>query len=129
MSVNPIEGVKNVVEVKRVAPVEKTNVRNVTNETQADEKSFSQSKEEAGKQFFGGNPSEMLKDQIQEINHKLKMENRRCEFRFVEEANRVAIKVVDNDTDEVIREIPSEETLKTLQALREMTGIVVDEMR
>ncbi|MDO5291519.1 MAG: flagellar protein FlaG [bacterium] len=69
---------------------------------------------------------DMLRDEVEEANYKLQISNRHCEFRFVEEANRVAIKVIDNETDEVVKEIPSEEALKTIEALREMTGLLID---
>ena len=41
----------------------------------------------------------------------------------------MSIKVINDDTDEVIREIPPEKSLKMLQKMWEMAGILVDEKR
>jgi len=52
-----------------------------------------------------------------------------CQFQYHEDTNRVSIKVIDKDTEEVIREIPSEEALELIQRMWEMAGILVDEKR
>jgi flagellar protein FlaG len=41
----------------------------------------------------------------------------------------VTIKVMDKDTEEVIREIPPEETLEMIQKMWELAGLMVDERR
>lgn len=53
----------------------------------------------------------------------------RCEYSYHKETNRVSIKVINEDTDEVIREIPPEKSLDMLQKMWEMAGILVDEKR
>ena len=53
----------------------------------------------------------------------------KCEFSYHEETKRVSIKVIDEDTKEVIREIPPEETLDMVQRVWELAGILVDERR
>ncbi|MDO5520759.1 MAG: flagellar protein FlaG [bacterium] len=85
-----------------------------------------QTKDDKGIAHPSEKKKDMLKNEVEEANHRLQISNRRCEFRYVEEANRVAIKVIDTDTDKVVREIPSEEALKTIEALREMTGLLID---
>lgn len=52
-----------------------------------------------------------------------------CQFSYNEETNRVSITVLDDDTKEVIREIPSEEALELVQKMWEMAGLMVDEQR
>lgn len=59
----------------------------------------------------------------------LKMEHTRCEYFYHKRTNRVSIKVIDRDTDEVIREIPPEKSLDMLQKMWELAGILVDEKR
>lgn len=59
----------------------------------------------------------------------LKMEHTRCEYSYHKRTNRVSIKVIDRDTDEVIREIPPEKSLDMLQKMWELAGILVDEKR
>ena len=41
----------------------------------------------------------------------------------------IVFKVINEDTDEVIREIPPEKSLDMLQKMWEMAGILVDEKR
>lgn len=57
------------------------------------------------------------------------MERTRCEYSYHKETKRVSIKVIDKDTDKVIREIPPEKSLDMLQKMWEMAGILVDEKR
>ena len=68
-----------------------------------------------------------IDDAVKSANRK--MEHTRCEYSYHKETNRVSIKVINDDTDEVIREIPPEKSLKMLQKMWEMAGILVDEKR
>jgi flagellar protein FlaG len=71
----------------------------------------------------------LLKSAISNANGKLKFKRTKCEFTVYEDINRIAIKVIDRDTDEVIREIPPEETMELVQKLWEFAGLIVDEKR
>lgn len=70
-----------------------------------------------------------LKSAVKRANDTLKVSRTRCEFSYHDETNRVSIKVMDKETNEVIREIPSEEALELVQKMWEMAGILVDEKR
>ena len=70
---------------------------------------------------------EQVKKAIETINKKVK--NSTVQFGIHEETNRITIKVVDKDTDEVIREVPAEKTLDMIAKAWELAGIVVDEKR
>lgn len=72
---------------------------------------------------------QQIKSAISQANSKMKTHRTRCEFSYHEETKRVSIKVVDKDTQEVIREIPPEETLEMVQKMWELAGILVDERR
>ncbi len=72
---------------------------------------------------------QMVKDAVNEANNKLRISNRRCQFTYERDINRVSVKLIDEDTGEVIREIPSEETLDMIRRLKEMTGLLIDEQR
>lgn len=72
---------------------------------------------------------ELLKSVIKNVNTKMEYIGTRCEYSYHEVTNRVSIKVIDNDTEEIIREIPPEETLEMLQKMLELAGILVDERR
>ena len=72
---------------------------------------------------------QQIKSAIAQANSKMRSHRTRCEFSYHEETKRVSIKVVDKETQEVIREIPPEETLEMVQKMWELAGILVDERR
>lgn len=55
--------------------------------------------------------------------------NTKAVFGVNEATNRVTIKIVDKDTDEIVREFPAEKTLDMIARVWEMAGIMVDEKR
>lgn len=67
-----------------------------------------------------------IKSVIDDVNNKIKDTRTRCEYTYHEDIKRVSIKIYDMDTNEVIREIPSEEILEVLQRLWEVAGLLVD---
>ena len=73
--------------------------------------------------------SSKMKDAIDRVNSKIVPSKTRCEFSYHEDTKRVSIKVIDQNTEEVIREIPPEETLDMLSKMWELAGILVDERR
>ena len=68
-----------------------------------------------------------VEDAVKRANNK--MNKTHCEFSYNNEVNRVSITVYDDVTGEVVREIPPEESLKMLEKLWELTGLMVDEKR
>lgn len=68
-----------------------------------------------------------MKD-MSEIN-KVINRNTVAEFGYNEPTNRITIKIKDKETDEVIKEIPSEKALEMLAKAWELAGILVDEKR
>ena len=73
--------------------------------------------------------SRKMKDAIDKVNEKIVPSKTRCEFSYHEETKRVSIKVIDQNTEEVIKEIPPEETLDMLSKIWELAGLLVDERR
>lgn len=69
------------------------------------------------------------KKQVEAAVHRANSQFRKlgCEFSYHEAINRISIKVIDKETNEVIREIPPEETLEMVEKMWEMAGIIVDE--
>ena len=70
-----------------------------------------------------------IKSIVDDTNNKIKGVRRRCEFSYHEDINRVSIKVMNAETNEVIKEIPPEETLDMIEKLWEVAGLLVDEKR
>ena len=67
-------------------------------------------------------------DDVKDIR-KVLNNNTIAEFGYNEPTNRITIKIKDKDTDEVIKEIPSEKALEMLAKAWELAGIIVDERR
>lgn len=61
-----------------------------------------------------------------DINSKIKEHRTRCEYAYDEPTRRITIKVYDDETKELIREVPPEESLEALQKIWERAGIIVD---
>lgn len=53
--------------------------------------------------------------------------NRRLSFRVNEKLDQVVVKVIDVNTDKVIREIPPEELQHVHERIREVIGLLFDE--
>ena len=69
--------------------------------------------------------TEKLKKAIEKMNEQLP--NSEAKFGIHEATNRVMIKLVDKDTQEVIKEIPPEKTLDILAKCMEIAGVLVDQ--
>lgn len=75
------------------------------------------------------NISSKIKDAVDKVNQKIVPSKTRCEFSYHEDTNRISIKVIDQTTEETIKEIPAEETLDMLARIWEFSGLLVDERR
>lgn len=73
--------------------------------------------------------SRRIKSAVDHANQTMRHAKTKCEFSYHEETKRVSIKVIDEETEEVIREIPPEETLEMLSKMWELAGLMVDEKR
>jgi len=61
--------------------------------------------------------------------NKIINSNTVAEFGFFENTNKIIIKIKDINTNQVIKEIPSEKALELLQKALDIAGILVDEKR
>lgn len=66
---------------------------------------------------------------IERANKALSGGMRSFEFSIHEGTNEIMVKVIDNETHEIIREIPNEKILDMVAKMWEMAGIFVDERR
>lgn len=101
---------------------------NIT-EIPATTKSAYQSQYEKEQQKEGAVSEQQIKDAISKANNKMRSHRTRCEFSYHEETKRVSIKILDRDTQEVIKEIPPEETLEMVERMWDLAGLLIDERR
>lgn len=89
---------------------------------------FDSQQKEDDEPYSGGNaPSEnTVKQAISDINKKINP-NTIAQYGFHEETNRVTIKIVDKESDKVIKEFPAEETLDMIAKVWELAGMFLDE--
>jgi flagellar protein FlaG len=64
---------------------------------------------------------------VQEANSRLMPDDRKFAYDFHEATNRIVVRVVDRNTDEVIREIPPEKILRATEKMLELVGVLFDE--
>jgi len=64
---------------------------------------------------------------VKQANKALEGTNRRFEYSVHEQTKTLMIKVINSDTDEIIREIPPEKILDLIAKLWELAGLIVDE--
>lgn len=69
--------------------------------------------------------NEQIKKAVSDLNRK--MSSTSCQFGINDATNRVTIKIIDNETKDVIKEYPAEETLEMIEKAWELAGIMVDE--
>lgn len=83
--------------------------------------------EQSGKD--GQATEKQIQAAIEHVKRASQMSRTRCEFSYHEVTKRVSIKVLDEDTNEVIKEIPPEKSLEMVEKMWELAGILVDERR
>ena len=70
-----------------------------------------------------------IKTAISHANRRAHFGNTSAQFSYHEKTKRISVKILDKDTNEVIKEIPPEETLDMIAKMYELAGIMVDEKR
>lgn len=68
-------------------------------------------------------------DAIERANKAILGANTRFEFAIHDKTKEIMVKIINADTNEVIREIPPEKTLDMVAKMWEMAGIMIDERR
>lgn len=71
----------------------------------------------------------MVISAIEKANKVMINANRSMEFSIHEITKEIMVKVIDTETKEVVREIPSEKLVDLVANLMELAGLIVDERR
>ena len=125
---NTVTPVQPVQTAKPVQPVQKKELSK-ENEQQVDEQDI----ESIVALMNGGKEKEpaqsTIESAISNVNTKMSMSKTRCAYAYDKDTRRITIKVYDDETDELIREVPPEKSLEALKKIWELAGIFVDEKR
>jgi flagellar protein FlaG len=70
-----------------------------------------------------------VEEVVKNLNNIAKNFNEKVRFSFHEKSNRIIIKVINSDTNEVVRQIPAKYSIKLLEHLQEYMGLFIDESR
>lgn len=65
-----------------------------------------------------------LEQSVDELNGLVQELHRELHFSLDDGSGEVVVKVIDRETDEILREIPSEEVLRLREKLEEATGAI-----
>ena len=137
-AVSGLQKVAKPVEMPEQRSVEKAaDVSNVSTSAQIERQVATSVEQDAARGYNGNEEAQAtaaqnairIESAVKRANNTMRMTKTSCQFQYHEETNRVSIKVIDKDTEEVILEIPSEEALELIQKMWEMAGILVDERR
>lgn len=71
-------------------------------------------------------PTEQAEIMVESMNNFLTSANSQLKFVFHNELNEYYVTIIDSNTDEVIREIPSKKLMDIHAAMREFVGLLVD---
>lgn len=102
-----------------------------SNQTEQNGADQNQSKEQGGYEIENAADvsAEKIKKAVEDMNQRMKPTRTSCQFSFHEETNRISIKVIDDNEDKVIREIPGEKALDIIAKTLELEGLLLDEKR
>ena len=84
-------------------------------------------REKLDQEFDEGFSKEGLEEAIKSTNKMVFGNDNRFEFKMHERTGRMMVKLIDKNTDEIIKEIPSEKILDLVASIWDLVGILVDE--
>jgi flagellar protein FlaG len=70
---------------------------------------------------------EDVRGEVEKLNQAVKNYNPKLNFDVDNETNQVVVKVVDGETDKIIRQIPPEEIVNLSQRMDELRGMLFDD--
>ncbi len=71
--------------------------------------------------------AEVVDKMVQDVADRLQTNQRQLQFSVDTETNSTVVRVIDSETKELIRQIPSEELLAISRRLEAATGLLVDD--
>ena len=71
-------------------------------------------------------PREEVEKAAEKLNRLMGIIDRRLQFSVSEKLKRVIVKVIDQSTGEVIKEIPSKKVIEMLESFSDMVGLLLD---
>jgi flagellar protein FlaG len=120
IAVKPIPTVQEVspaLNSERISAEVKGNFRQQSEQTTTGTEKRSESKIDA----------KLAEQMVHQLNDNLKIFNTRIAFSIDDKTKKTVVKIIDEDKNEVIRQVPPDYLLKISQRISELLGIIVDE--
>ncbi|KGK90348.1 flagellar protein FlaG [Desulfosporosinus sp. HMP52] len=73
-------------------------------------------------------PREEVEKATEKLNRLMGIINKRYEFSIHESSQRLTVRIVDQDSGEIIDEVPSKRMLELLESFNEMAGLLFDRL-
>ena len=83
-------------------------------------------KEELFSKLNKATQNDIIKKTVEKLNEKLKLFNSSLHIEIDKDTGIQVVKIIDNDTKEVIRQLPPETTLKIAKYIDEITGLLFE---
>lgn len=99
-------------------------LQNNLKENKFTEDSFERDNQHKIKKDLG---KEELEDAIKKANQMIFKDDNRFEFKVHGRTGRIMVKLINNETNEVVKEIPPEKILDLVASIWDLVGILVDE--
>ena len=72
---------------------------------------------------------EEMSSLIDKLNNGVRDIHERLSFSVHEKTHRIIVKIINSETNEVVREIPPKDAIKLLEHIQDFLGMLVDETR
>ena len=76
----------------------------------------------------GNITEEQLKQAVDQLNSSMRNYNTELRFKMDQESQEMQVSVINSETDEVLRKIPPDEILNIVAHVKEMLGLIVNEI-
>ena len=96
------------------------------NKARLAQESAKQSEEELFKKLNPKTQDDIIKKTIEKLNEKMKLFNSSLRVEIDKDTGIQVVKIIDNETKEVIRQLPPETTLKIAKYIDEITGLLFE---
>lgn len=76
----------------------------------------------------GNITEEQLKQAVDQLNSSMRNYNTELRFKMDQESREMQVSVINSETDEVLRKIPPDQILNIVAHVKEMLGLIVNEI-
>lgn len=131
MRVESVNGIQTTQTVSSISSETRSNVQNIQTESNrnVDKDSYDYQELSQKSKYELSIDEALWIEMIEKANKAITGATCRFEYSIHEETKEIMVKVINKETQEVIREIPPEKILDMVAKMWELVGIMVDERR